>query len=718
MLSLRISLLLMTCFVTIKATDEATEEPGLTYVKPSADGFVYFAEPFHSNEEFESNWKLSEAKKDGVDESLAKYEGKWSLTEPKDNPLAGDNGLIYSSEAKHGAISAPLTNTFKFEDKPLVIQYEVRFQKKHECGGAYIKLLADTTNLKFEEFTDKTEYTIMFGPDKCGTDGKLHFIFQHKNPITFKMEEKHAKKPSGEFSHIFDDAKTHLVGLIVRPDNTFEIQVDKVVVNSGSLLKDMDPPINPPKLVDDPEDIKPEDWDEREKIQDPNAVKPDDWDEEAPKTIEDANAVKPDGWLDDAPELVADPAAAKPEDWDDEEDGEWEAPQIPNPDCKAVGCGEWTRPTIANPNYKGKWESPLIDNPDYKGVWKAKQIDNPNYFEDDAPFQMKPIAAVGFEIWSMQSDILFDNIIIADDLYTVNQWTAQTWDVKHAKEVQNDPGALGGISGLWNSFMETTSEKPWIWIIVVIAVMLPIVMIYLLCCTGGKDADAARYKKTDEVLPDDEPTEKATEEQQSPEAKEEIKVETDTNVGATNVEDIVVAKEDIVVEKEVEEVASESCDISEEKVQGTEEVVAVKEDIVVEKEDIVVEKEVEVEEEQCKKDDESPLLMADDEPVKEAEKLENGDITTEDKSIEDLPSLESQDDTSIENESEEAVVVEESSKDDESVEEISSPPATQDDDNNSEDSPDATSESVVQPEEEIQHSPKTRSSRRKLRKDS
>lgn len=51
---------------------------------------------------------------------------------------------------------------------------------------------------------------------------------------------------------------------------------------------------------------------------------------------------------------------------DDEEDGEWEAPQIDNPNCKAVGCGEWKRPSIKNPNYKGKWTAPLIANPDYK----------------------------------------------------------------------------------------------------------------------------------------------------------------------------------------------------------------------------------------------------------------------------------------------------------------------------------------------------------------
>ena len=43
------------------------------------------------------------------------------------------------------------------------------------------------------------------------------------------------------------------------------------MVNSGSLLEDMTPPVNPPEEIDDPTDSRPADWDEREKIQDPDA---------------------------------------------------------------------------------------------------------------------------------------------------------------------------------------------------------------------------------------------------------------------------------------------------------------------------------------------------------------------------------------------------------------------------------------------------------------
>ncbi|KAJ8464280.1 hypothetical protein OPV22_026832 [Ensete ventricosum] len=109
------------------------------------------------------------------------------------------------------------------------------------------------------------------------------------------------------------------------------------------------------KPVPDPDDKKPENWDERAKIPDSDAVKPDDWDEDASMEIEDEEAVKPERWLDDEPEEVDDNEATKPEDWDDEDDGEWEAPKIDNPKCEAApGCGEWKRPTTRNSGYKGK----------------------------------------------------------------------------------------------------------------------------------------------------------------------------------------------------------------------------------------------------------------------------------------------------------------------------------------------------------------------------
>lgn len=57
------------------------------------------------------------------------------------------------------------------------------------------------------------------------------------------------------------------------PDNTYEILVNGESNTKGSLLEDFDPPVNPSKEIDDPEDKKPEDWVEQAKIADPSAKK-------------------------------------------------------------------------------------------------------------------------------------------------------------------------------------------------------------------------------------------------------------------------------------------------------------------------------------------------------------------------------------------------------------------------------------------------------------
>merc|ERR1712206_24778 len=68
----------------------------------------------------------------------------------------------------------------------------------------------------------------------------------------------------------------------------------------------------------------------------------------------------PDDWSDDS--MIDDPEDKKPDDWDDEEDGEWEPPMKDNPDFK----GEWFVKRISNPAYKGTWSAKEIDNPEFK----------------------------------------------------------------------------------------------------------------------------------------------------------------------------------------------------------------------------------------------------------------------------------------------------------------------------------------------------------------
>ncbi|CAG8667494.1 1444_t:CDS:2, partial [Scutellospora calospora] len=276
---------------------------------------------------------------------------------------------------------------------------------------------------------------------------------------------------------------------------------------------------------------KPDDWVDNPKIPDPSAKKPADWDEDAPYEIPDEDAKKPEGWLDTEPLNIPDPESKKPDDWDDEEDGDWIPPTIPNPKCEeAPGCGEWKRPNKRNPNYKGKWYAPEIDNPKYKGPWAPRKIPNPDFFEDLNPSKFEKIGAVGFELWTMQSNILFDNIYIGHSEEDSQKFAEETWGVKYkieqAEEAKEYPDkGENETSGTFvetiqkhvNEFleifyddpMEAFKEKPEVAgglaVLVVILISLLGVLFNLL---STPQKASAPHKKTDEVTPDDKDADK------------------------------------------------------------------------------------------------------------------------------------------------------------------------------------------------------------------
>ncbi|KYN19040.1 Calnexin [Trachymyrmex cornetzi] len=512
------------CILSADEDSDAIQKP--TYKSPEPSGFAHLAENFDSEERFRNVWILSEAKKDGIDEDIAKYDGIWSIEEPKKHGEDGDLGLVLKSKARHAAVSTALVKPFYFEDKPLVVQYEVNFQEGQECGGAYLKLLTlDDKYGDLKQFQDKTPYTIMFGPDKCGNDHKLHFIFRHKNPLNGTITEKHCKKSKDKMEDYFKDKNPHLYTLIVRPDNMYEIKVDNKLLNSGSLLDDFTPPVNPPLEIEDPDDKQPEDWDDREKIPDPLAEKPDDWDEDAPAQIVDEEDIMPEGWLEDEPPMIPNPDSVKPDDWDVEMDGEWEPPEIPNPKCTDVpGCGPYKQKMMKNPRYKGKWLAPLVNNPNYKGKWKPRLIDNPDYFNDKYPFKMLPISAIGFELWSMSTDIYFDNIIITDDEKVAKKWAVDTFDVRRVKIAEENDSMWGRMMkamnykpgwwalyflycaipivayiwylckracewSTWNRIAKFTADHPWMWAVYLVLIAIPVVLLMYFCCFSEDKTD-------------------------------------------------------------------------------------------------------------------------------------------------------------------------------------------------------------------------------------
>ena len=179
----------------------------------STSSNIYFEEQFQDKSAW-SRWVKSQARKDVADESLAKYDGEWGFEIPQSAVYNDDYALILKSKAKHHAISANLIKPFDFTTSPLVVQYEVKYQTSQECGGAYVKLLSnDGKKLDLKQITDKTPYTIMFGPDMCGVEHKYHFIIRYRNPKTRVYTEHQAKKPTEPLDSYFSDKKSHLYTL-------------------------------------------------------------------------------------------------------------------------------------------------------------------------------------------------------------------------------------------------------------------------------------------------------------------------------------------------------------------------------------------------------------------------------------------------------------------------------------------------------------------------
>lgn len=474
------------------------------------------------------------------------YNGKFVIGQGVEPTFPGDRALIIPEKARKYGISAPISGLSDTSGKDFVLQYEVKIDEAMTCGGAYVKL--PTEGYSPKSFDGSTTYSVMFGPDRCGATDKTHFIFQSKNPKTGEFIEHHLKDPPS-VANAFDK-KTHLYAVWVKSDGSFELHIDGENRKKGTLMDSFEPPLQPVEEIDDPEDKKPEDWVDEEKIPDPNAVKPDDWDEEAPAEIEDMDAEKPEGWLDDEPKKIPDPETKKPEEWDDDEDGEWESPMVNNPKCDEVGCGEWTRPMKANPAFKGKWTAPMIDNPKYIGEWKPKKIPNEKYYKVENP-SILPVHGIGFEIWTMDQGVLFDNIWIGTDFKAAEAFREDVFRSKQKTEVARDeerskaseaeaktarPGSLGkvmdkvedAINALEDQLQpleqliaknggEVYLEKLMDWgvnkpMVITVTAPLAIVILFLLLLGGKKakpseaeqaTAVAAEKKKNDEPTPDD-----------------------------------------------------------------------------------------------------------------------------------------------------------------------------------------------------------------------
>merc|ERR1712233_130090 len=64
----------------------------------------------------------------------------------------------------------------------------------------------------------------------------------------------------------------------------------------------------------------------------------------------------------------------------------------------------------------GEWQAPQIDNPDYKGAWVHPEIDNPDYVEAKDVYKRGPVGYIGIEVWKVKAGTVFSDFILSDSL--------------------------------------------------------------------------------------------------------------------------------------------------------------------------------------------------------------------------------------------------------------------------------------------------------------
>ncbi|KAF9925865.1 hypothetical protein BGZ65_007527, partial [Modicella reniformis] len=223
----------------------------------SAAGQTYLEETF-SDSNWEDRWTTSSFKEDL---------GKFVLSSGTFHPNKEyAQGLQTSQDHRSYSISTPFSTVADNSKEDLIVQYTVKQEVTQECGGSYLKLLPEGYDPK--TFNGDSEYAIMFGPDICGPENRVHVIFNYKGKNY--LTKKHAPVPK--------DNRTHFYRLTVHPDQKYSLIVDDDVKADHVLLEE-DWDIYGPRTIPDPEDKKPEDWVDTKEIEDPTHVKPANYDD-------------------------------------------------------------------------------------------------------------------------------------------------------------------------------------------------------------------------------------------------------------------------------------------------------------------------------------------------------------------------------------------------------------------------------------------------------
>lgn len=101
----------------------------------------------------------------------------------------------------------------------------------------------------------------------------------------------------------------------------------------------------------------------------------------------------------------------------------------------------------------------------------------------------------------MVDGVVFDNFVITSDQSIAKQYADQIW---YPKSVLESKAISSASESVVDAVVRATKERPWLWAVYLVAILLPLILLFVFCC-GKKSktpkADALR-KKTDQSEPD------------------------------------------------------------------------------------------------------------------------------------------------------------------------------------------------------------------------
>ena len=325
---------------------------------------VYFWEPFDSKD-WEKHWVKGPKPKTG--KPLGRLQlsaGSYSYNRRQ------QRGLMAVDDDRRYTISSKFSQPFNTSGKDLIFQFMVKNEQKVQFGQTKMKLF--DVNFKQNTFSAKSAYEISFGPDFDDWD---------RHHLELKVVRNKTEYVSTKPVLAFEDQLSHVYTLVIFANQTYQIRKDNFVDIEHTMEEDFNY-CQPPR-IEDPFDIKPEDWEDHAEMDDPDDLPPEEFR--------------------DVPRFIPNPNVKKPSVWDDARDGKWVQPLIPNPD------------------FTSDWKPRRIPNPAFRGDWKARMIDNPEYNPDPGFGKPEKLGFVGIDVQLDKAGVIWDNILVTDDLGVMDE---------------------------------------------------------------------------------------------------------------------------------------------------------------------------------------------------------------------------------------------------------------------------------------------------------